>query len=277
MFAKRYFLYAASVSLALGLAGAGQAAKYSLQNGSGTQGHIGNGLSLPIQPAFGGAGQALPAVGSREAGVVTVQGTSAMTKARRSPFHRRARTLHSEDGRRLRLEPTLYASQQTWAHAGCPGGVLGQRTRRPATQVITATLAPASRSATRARHGKRFGGVGRTRRIRPPAGIPCPGDSLRDRGQGSRQSAVHEPRFPGKCGLCRCLDRGEARQQGPPEAVTQGDHNPCPGPTPFYAQKAKAGEEPDCAHGGRHRYQGRTAQRLRAGATRGRPARPCRR
>ena len=167
MFAKRYFLYAASVSLALGLAGAGQAAKYSLQNGSGAQGHIGNGLSLPIQPAFGGAGSALPnLLIPVKPGVVTVQGTSAMTDNQKItvPVGVLSHPAQQKTVGVFASNPTLYAVatdlKYTWPAAPAVFSVNGRG--GPATQVITATLAPSLKIRYSPRvPGKRFGGVGR--------------------------------------------------------------------------------------------------------------------
>lgn len=66
-------------ALAMGFAGSAQAAQYFI-NGGGAQLHIGNGLALPIQAAFTGAGTAQPPLLIPVNGVQTVTGTTAMAQ-----------------------------------------------------------------------------------------------------------------------------------------------------------------------------------------------------
>lgn len=76
MFKTYKMLSAASAILALGLASASHAATYSLQNGSGAQLHIGNGLALPVQPAATVMGAAFPPLLIPvKPGIQTVMGT----------------------------------------------------------------------------------------------------------------------------------------------------------------------------------------------------------
>lgn len=72
----------AAMMLGVLSAGAAQAANYSL-TGGGAQLHIGGGLPLPIQPAFGGGGTALPPLLIPPVATVTIMGTTAMASQQR--------------------------------------------------------------------------------------------------------------------------------------------------------------------------------------------------
>ena len=65
-------------AIALALAGTANAANYVISGGGG-QLHIGGGLALPIQPAFGGTGTTFPNLLIPVNGAQTVSGTTAMS------------------------------------------------------------------------------------------------------------------------------------------------------------------------------------------------------
>jgi hypothetical protein len=66
-------------ALAIGFAGSAHAASYFL-NGGGAQLHIGNGLALPIQAAFTGAGTQHPPLLIKQNGTQIINGTTAMAQ-----------------------------------------------------------------------------------------------------------------------------------------------------------------------------------------------------